>query len=103
MEREYVEDYEERKTIIINSMNMMESSPSSYQDLLPDGRNAHVTRLKFHDSFESLVGVPQEGVVMLVNKQQEELRETIKQMKEGVEKLFDEDFNVSQMFHHLGG
>ncbi|WP_281393567.1 hypothetical protein [Salicibibacter cibarius] len=40
---------------------------------------------------------------MLVNKQQEEFREAIKQMREGMGKLFDEDFNVSQMFYHLKG
>ncbi|PLR75556.1 hypothetical protein CU633_20470 [Bacillus sp. V3-13] len=98
--REYVDDFQNRKSRLIGAINDMEANPHACRYLLPGG-NVEMRGISVHESIRPLDTIFTDTFEDAFHYFQEEQTrgfEQIKSIRSSIEKLFQEDKNISAIF-----
>ncbi|MCY8893659.1 hypothetical protein MOD50_10550 [Bacillus spizizenii] len=103
--QEIDEDFVDKKQAIITAIHHMEENPSHYafdlQFRLAAGFNHTFDKLEkisVHESFHTGALPANDGIVAELKKQATEKRDFIKNIRESIEKLFEKEEMISQLF-----
>lgn len=98
--REYVDDFQDRRSKLADSIVDMEFNPHAYRYLLPS-RNVEMRRINVHEDIQPLNPIFHESFESAFHFFQEEQRkgiELIKQIRASIEEMFQEDQKISAIF-----
>ncbi|PLR83451.1 hypothetical protein CVD25_14990 [Bacillus canaveralius] len=98
--RQYLDDFQTRKSRLIGAINDMEANPHSYRYLLPGG-DVEMRGISVHESINPLDAIftdTFEDAFHYFQAEQTKGIEQLRSIRSSIEKLFQEDKNISTIF-----